>query len=59
MNQTNELTSELDWDHNWEDFQPFLIDESDKILGRNGAFLQTLDKRFHIPENASFKPLIS
>lgn len=57
MKAINELTSESDWDKNWEDFQPSLIEEGDKILGRNGAFLQTLDKRFHISDHASFLEL--
>jgi len=57
MNLTNELTSESDWDNNWKDFQPAIIEESDNILGRNGAFLKTLDQRFHIPDHSSFLEL--
>jgi 2-polyprenyl-3-methyl-5-hydroxy-6-metoxy-1,4-benzoquinol methylase len=57
MNSSNELTSESDWDRNWKDFQPTEINENDKILGRKGAFLKTLDQRFQIPNHASFLEL--
>lgn len=57
MNSTNELTSESYWDDNWEDFHPSVIEESDNILGRNGAFIQTLEQRLQIPDQASFLEL--
>lgn len=57
MDTNNELTSSSDWDHNWKDFQPSIIEEGDNILGRNGAFLKTLDQRFHISDHASFLEL--
>lgn len=53
MNQVNELTSESHWDLEWKDFQPSIISESDKILGKNGAFINSLNKRFQIPAYAS------
>ena len=53
MNQENELTSEAHWDSNWKDFEPTIIKENDKILGQNGAFIKTLDKRWTIPPFSS------
>ena len=48
MNLNNELTSEADWDDNWLDFQPYIIKDTDQILGSNGAFIKTLERRFNV-----------
>ena len=53
MNINNELTSESDWDTSWEDFQPKAINDNDQILGKNGAFLKTLEKRLQIRTSSS------
>lgn len=53
MNTSNELTSESDWDSSWEAFEPEAIKDNDQILGKNGAFLKTLEKRFEIKNSSS------
>jgi len=47
----NNLTSVNDWDSTWHDFTPSLIKENDRILGRNGAFIKTLEKRWELHAN--------
>ena len=53
MNASNELTTESDWDSSWEAFEPDAIEDNDQILGKNGAFLKTLEKRFKIKNSSS------
>ena len=53
MNTRNELTSESDWDSAWEAFEPDLIKDNNKILGKNGTFLKTLEKRLKIKNSSS------
>ena len=57
MNTSNELTAESDWDLNWKDFQPMIIEESDQILGRKGTFIKTLEKRVDFPFHSSILEL--
>jgi len=53
MTTSNELTTESDWDTSWEVYQPEVIQDNDQILGKNGAFLKTLEKRFKIKNSSS------
>ena len=53
MNTRNELTSESDWDSAWEAFEPDVIKDNNQILGKNGAFLKTLEKRLKIKNSSS------
>ncbi len=53
MNTKNEIISESDWDTSWEAFQPKEIKDNDQILGKNGAFLKTLEKRLKIRTSSS------
>ena len=49
----NELTTEDHWDSNWSDYLPKVINPNDSILGINGAFLRSLEKRHKLVNNSS------
>jgi 2-polyprenyl-3-methyl-5-hydroxy-6-metoxy-1,4-benzoquinol methylase len=53
MIKDNELTSEADWDRNWENFLPSRINPNDQILGENGAFIKTLESNFSLKQGSS------
>ena len=53
MNKDNELTSEADWDRNWENFIPSCINPNDQILGEKGSFLKTLESNFSLKQGSS------
>lgn len=53
MNKDNKLTTESHWDKNWMDFNPSVISQGDTILGKNGAFLKSIENKLTLKHNSS------